>query len=326
MSADLHVVLNYIPVGSTLNAQLYNNQGIPNSSLVPPYIIVGTYTFFRDGVQIAQSVGVPTATVTVLPPACGTVFSVTVSYTAATPGGPAIPQTDSEASITVGSDYIYGDGAYITQSSIPGGIMLTLTPPVGLTPLNNIVWAKNYEILDPSPALSFIAPGNGIYEVAFQSSVTGLSYYGITEVTGSSPAQYVRTIGNDGNLYGTFGTPLSVDLLTFIPVGGNAPYRSRVYLNGVQYSDNNFINLQNLAAEDLIYYYSVDNCGIILSANTFLLPCGLLVPLIAKTTTPTVVQTAVEQYPRPTKDNRPPELPAPPAPQTVPLPHLPLLI
>jgi len=293
----LHVVLNYEPFTSTLIAELYDSQNQPNSQLPVPFIIVASYRFFRNGEFIQEIDNGDRVEFLIPRTLCSVEYRVFVSYTAN-----GIEQPLSTASTVIGNNFVYG--AFIFQTSIPGGIQLHLAPPPLIGIPINITWAKNYQIITPTPPNTFIAPGNGIYEVSFQSIITGLSYYAAIEVTGSSSASYVKTIGNDGNLYGTFGTPRSVENISFFPINVTNPVQNKIFVNGIQYSDNSFLNLTQLNIGDLIYFLTTDCCGITLSANTFILPCGFTPFSKNKSKSKKNNKITPEPYPRPI-DNRP---------------------
>ncbi len=270
MSANLHVVLTYDPLISELVAEFYDQNNIPNSALPEPFTIIATYRFFRNGVFIQEIMNGDRVALAIQRPICSDGYNVFVTYTAN-----SVIQPASSDSIVIGSNFIYGN--FISQSTIPGGVSLSLSPPVGIVPIG-IQWAKNYRYMDPQPVdpLSFIATGNGIYEVMFQSLITGLTYIAATQVTQSSPAMYIKTIGNDGNIYGIFGTPQNISTLLFLPIDANSPYRNRVYVNSTLISDNSFLSLTNLVAGDLINFILTDCCDIVLTATTFILPCGIV--------------------------------------------------
>ena len=264
--SNLHVVLSYEPFTSTLVAELYDQNNQPNSESPNPFIILATYRFYSNNELINEIVNGDRVEFAIPRPECATEYRVIVTFII-----DDIIQSGSTASIVVGGDFIYGE--FIRQKTIPGGVLLELVPPPGLVAPINIIWAHNYQIFSPL-ADTFIAPGNGIYEVAFQNFFTGLSYYSAIEVTQSSPEMYIKIVGNDGNIYGTFGTPQSVDNLLFLTVGAQEPITYKLYVNGTQISDNPFLSLSLLEAGDLIYFYATDCCGIVLTADTFILPCG----------------------------------------------------
>jgi hypothetical protein len=301
MSANLHVVLSYNSFLSQLIAEFYNQNNIANSALPVPFTIVATYRFFRNGIFISEIVNGDRVVLPITTPICSDGYSVFVTYTAN-----GIVQPASSDSIVIGTNLIYG--SFISQTTIPGGVSLNLVPPTGIIP-TGIQWARNYQLLSPQPInpLHFIAPGNGIYEVRFQSLITGLTYIAAVEVTQSSPATYIKTIGNDGNLYGLFGTPQNVTSLLFFPIDANAPYRSKIYVNGILISDNSFLTTSRLVAGDLINVFITDCCDIVLSATTFILPCGP-VPLTSATKADTKsysVPSNIKSYAKPTNSNAP---------------------
>ncbi|XWV24653.1 putative ORFan [Tupanvirus deep ocean] len=324
MSANLHVVLFYDLITSTLIAELRNANNVPNYLLPEPFDISATYRFIRNEQLYQEIVNGDRVELEIPRPSCSDEYRVYALYTAN-----SIVQPLSVDTIVIGQDFIYG--TFIDEQIIPGGVILNLVPPVGVTP-TNIVWVYNYEILDPQPADPFnvVAQGNGIYEVAFQSNETGLSYYTAIEVIESTPSMYVKILGNDGLLYGTFGVPQNVTSLIIFPVGGQQPYRYKTFVNGVQISDNRFINLINHSEGDLIYFYVTDCCDITLIANTFVLSCGTLpdftptVPLgIQSRKNNIVVQHSkhntvinLKPYPRPNKQ-RPIQIAKPPKPRNV---------
>lgn len=277
MSAGLHVVLSYFPATTTLVAELYNQENVPNASLPVPFVIVGTYRFYANDLLIAEINGADAVELVITPPLCSSNYRVDATYTAN-----AVLQPLSTALITVGSDYIFGK--YLRSTTIPGGEQLLLAVPTGVTP-SNIVWSGNYQILTPQPIVptALIALGNGIYEVSFRDTVSGYLYYSTIEATMSSEASYLRLVGSDGEIYGSNGTPQTAGRLTIVPVDAQAPYRYRNYVNGVLYNDFSSINLANLTPNDRLDLFVVDCCGITLSANTFVVGCSVITPLVRST-------------------------------------------
>lgn len=272
-----HVVITYNPVGNQLNAQFYDAANVPLVAVPPAF--TATYNFFRNGVLFTTVSGVGSATTVAAPTpfVCPSTFSVTATYTVGL-GGPVLTSTDS---IIVGTTYSFGN--YLAQVAIPGGVSITLNVPAGLGVLTNLRYYRNGVLITPTPTSPFVAQGNGIYEVTFTSPVTGLTYYSTIEVTGSTPASYVRILGSDGNLYGTLGVPLGVASLSFTPVGAILSTRNRIYVNGVQVSDGTTLSLVGLVGGDRIDFVSVDFCGNILATGTTILPCGILPPPVITT-------------------------------------------
>ncbi|XWV25890.1 putative orfan [Tupanvirus soda lake] len=321
MSANLHVVLFYDHFTSNLIAELRDANNIPNSLLPNPYIINATYRFIKNGQLYQEIINGDRVELAISRPTCSDEYRVFVFYTAN-----GVVQPLSLDTIIIGQDFIYG--TFIQEQTIPGGEILNLIPPIGVTP-TNILWAYNYEILDPQPVdpLHVVAQGNGIYEVAFQSNATGLSYYSAVEVTESSDSMYVKILGNDGLLYGTFGVPQYITSLQILPVGAQQPYRYKTFVNGIQVSDNPFITLSNFTEGDLIYFYVTDCCDITLIANTFILPCGELpnlpptIPLRITSRAKNITNQhskhnnaiILKSFPRPNK-NRPLRIAKPPKP------------
>lgn len=317
-STILRLVLTYDPTTSTLIGRLYNQDNIPNSEAPDPVGVVATYFIYRNNVLIAEvgDIG-DTLFFDIPPPTCGTNYRVVVIFSIN-----GVPQPASTSNITIGPNYIIG-GSLLSQRPIGEGLVnVRLARLPGVTP-TNIVWANNYELFNPVNPFSVFATNNGIYEVAFQSVETGYAYYSAIEVTNSLPAMYLKIVGNDGNIYGTFGTPTNVSDLFFVPVNGTAPYRYRIYVNGQQVSNNSFLPLAGLSAGDLIYVYVTDCCGIVLEADTFILPCGLLSSNIRVKTNKSNKSIKSNNfnsnfillpYPRPTK-GRPRRLPKPPQPK-----------
>lgn len=262
MSFNLHVVLIFDPTTNNLIAEIYDGT-TPNFLLPVPFVINGLYRFFRNGVLINQVVGGDVVS-SIIPPPVGTEsFLVTVNYTANGIGQPV-----STSTLVVGPNYIYGD--FLTQTTIPGGVVLTVTAPLGVTP-TNIQWAHNYQIFVPTNPLTTIANGNGVYEIRFTGLENGHTYISAVNVTGSQPAKYLLTIGSDGNLYGTFGTPRNVTLLAFIPENLVPPLLYHIYVNGIQYSDNSSIVITRLDPGTVIDVVVTDCCGTIVTANTTIL-------------------------------------------------------
>lgn len=269
MSA-LNLVLTYsaLPV-PTLTATFYNPDGTP-ANLVPP-AFSGNYTFVINGVPLGPFLAQPSTAsvfVTPLPVTCPAVYSVTVVYTLA--GG--LPITATDTLIVTGSNYVIGD--YLVQTSIPGGISLSLNA-LGLTP-TNIVLTKNGVVI-PGATFPFIATGNGVYQVSFVSG--GVTYISTTQVIGSSPAAFITITGNDLVLYGALGVPQSVTSLTFADFGLTSNVSNRIYVNGIQVSDGNRISLVGLLPGDVITIVSVDRClGTVVTASTVILSCSIPLP------------------------------------------------
>jgi hypothetical protein len=274
MSAGLHVVLSYFPGTTTLVAELYNQENIPNSALPIPFVVVGTYRFYANDVLIAEINGTDRVELVITAPLCSSNYRVDAIYTA-----DAIIQPLTTALITVGSDYIFG--RYIRSATIPGGEQLFLAPPVGVVP-DNIIWSGNYQVLVPQPIdpLTIIAMGNGIYEVSFRDTVSGYLYYSTFEATMSSETSYVRLVGSDGELYGSNGAPQTAGRLNIEPIDAQAPYRYRNYVNGVLYNDFSSINLAILNANDRLDFFVIDCCGVVLTANTFVVGCSIITPIV----------------------------------------------
>jgi len=267
MSANLHVVLSYDSLLSSLIAEFYNENNIPNSALPIPFTIVATYRFLRNGVLFQEITGGDRVVLPIPAPKCTDSYTVVVLYTAN-----AIVQPASINSIIIGTTFVYG--TFLTQTTIPGGVVVNLTLPTGLV-ASNIEWAYNYKLFNPQPINpnSVVAKGNGIYEVKFVDLVTGLKYYAAVEVTGSTKASYLKIVGNNGSIFGLFGTPRNIFTLYFYPIGARDPIRNKVYVNRILYSDNPFVSLVGLRIGDLIDFVIIDCCDIVLKAKTFILPC-----------------------------------------------------
>lgn len=268
--ANLHIVLTYDPFFSVLIASFYTKNNIPNSDLPVPYDINGTYIFIQDDNTSTEIIGNDPVLLAIPRPTCSTRYNVTVVYTAN-----GVIQPLSTAIIVIGQNYIINN-AFISQSiNIDNTITLTIVSPTGVTPVN-IQWAYNYNLITPLNPLSILASENGIYEIAFQNTLNGFTYYSTTEVINANPAMYLKIFGDDGNLYGTFGAPSNIPTLYFSPIGTTIPVRYKIYVNGILYSNNSFLNLATITTGSLIYIYAIDCYGITLSANTFILPCGVL--------------------------------------------------
>jgi len=182
--------------------------------------------------------------------------------------------TTTTGSITIGRGFAQSNSFIIQTLNLDGTVTLTLVPLPG-TLTQNIFWAYNYELLKPSNPLQFTVNKNGIYEVSFLSGSELFAYYGITEVTQADPTVYIKIISDDNNLYGTFGTPISVNTLRFEAVGTCAS-SYKIFVGGKYYSNSPTLNLANIPPLTLIYAYITDTCGIVLSANTYILPPGPL--------------------------------------------------
>jgi hypothetical protein len=280
-----HLQLTYDQNNSTLFAQIVDANGNPSLNITS-----ATYTLFKNGQNIGTFIGTPSLTFNIPIPTSATTYRVYVAFTIT--ADPSSYTTD--ASIIIDQSFALSSSQIIQNVNGDGTVTLTLLAPLGAT---NIQWAYNYELFTPSDPLSFTVSQNGIYEASYISGPNLFSFYSITEVVDASPAIYIRTVGNDGNLYGTFGTPQNVDTLTFVPVNGTSPFRYKIYVNGKLYSDASFINLSGLDPLTLIYVYVTDCCGIVISANTYILPSS---PII---------------IPRPIT-GRPAALPAPPTPSS----------
>ena len=260
--ADLHVILTYNPNNQHLIAEFYQG-AIPNSSLPDPFIINANYTFFRNGVQLVEIINGDRVEIDVSSPICNDVYSVVVSYTA---NGNIFPPVVS--STVVGIDYIFNNDMIIREAN-----SLILVPPTGVVP-TTIQWAYNYHVFIPSDSLIVDASLNGIYEVKFVAN--GTTYIAAIEVndSGNTNTFYIKILGNDGSIYGTFGTPRIIESLLFIPVFGNQPFRYKVYINNMQVSTNSFLSLVNLT-NAFIYVIITDCCDLTANGNTVLLSCGI---------------------------------------------------
>lgn len=272
--ANLHVYATYDPISSTLTAALYNTNNIPNPF---PASVIVDYNVSRNGGPSNDFLGslLPgnPALIPVEPPiACTDFFNIFATYTFN-----GIPQPPSFLHIVVGLDFVIGNNFLVQTPNLDGTVTLTVVPPIGITPIN-VTWAYNYDLFTPFNPLTVIATKNGIYEVAFQGLEDGLTYYSAIEVTTTSPTMYVKILGSDGNIYGIFGTPRTVTNLFFVPVDANAPFRYKVYVNNLLFSNNPFISLQSLSPGDLITIIIIDCCNIRLIGHTFLLSCGLPIP------------------------------------------------
>lgn len=262
MSSNLHVVLIYDPVVNNLIAEIYDGD-IPNFQLPVPYVINGTYKFYRNGDLINQIIGGDVISFVIPAPIETESYWVTVDYTAN-----GIPQPLSISSLVIGPNYIYGN--FLTKTVIPGGTILTVTAPLGITPVN-IEWARNYKKFIPSDILNTPANGNGVYEISFTGLQNGYTYISAVQVTTSQPSKYILMIGSDGNLYGSFGIPSTVESVHFTTIDPDTPFLYHVYVNNVQYSDNNSLRIAQLNPGDNITILVTDCCGIVIEATTFIL-------------------------------------------------------
>lgn len=262
----LHVVLVYIPDKHILVAELYNDDNIPNSKLPNPYLINASYTLLKNNVfednfiDMSDRIEIPIHFLS-----CGDEYKIFVEYTAN-----EIAYPYSVASLIISSDYIFG--SYVSQKKLPNNlVLLNIVPPINVKPIK-IQWAYNYELLKQNNE-ELIVHENGIYEVAFRCSKTCLAYYSIIEVVNAQIVSYVRIVGNDNNLYGTFGIPKCILEINFIPVNFNSILLNSIYVGKSFVVNDNKCSLTKTNNDSLIYFYTYNTCGIGLEANTFVLPC-----------------------------------------------------
>lgn len=281
-NANLHIILSYDPLNSQLVAEFYNNN-IPNSKLTNPFVITGEYIFYRENIPFfTTNTTVDRVIVPVLPGYF--IYKVFAKYNAN-----SIMQPDSEATIIVGSNYIYSKQFLIqTQvcssdeetrenkinfvKSIFGGpkTNIYLVPFINFTAYN-IKWMHNYKLFTPIDEHFIVAKENGIYEISFQCIENNYTYIGIIEIIDMLPIPYVKLLSLDGNTYGIFGAPISAATLFVIPVGTNAPYKCSNIINGKKISNDTYLTINNFNTGEMINFVVEDEKNTIMQADTMIL-------------------------------------------------------
>ena len=164
--------------------------------------------------------------------------------------------------------YIYSS-QYLVQTPLIGTTTsnITLIPPDGIT-ITNITWAHNYKIVKPLDTSNVIAQTNGIYEVSFQCLENDYICHSIIEITNTKPNPYIKLLGLDGNIYGTFGTDKMASGLFILPIGVTAPYSYQIFVNNEYISDNPFITISYFKTNNIFEFIVSDCNGFILTADT----------------------------------------------------------